>query len=372
MPLSNLFHGIAAMGSLVVCQMYSSQTRDDRTGKPDGSVNTPNQTLQESPFSGIENANVPLSTWRKSTFPKKCLNQIILDAWILSSFFLMNWLKNDAYQLQFLHMTHTCFHSTLILIWLPRPHSGQDWFLWSWESLCNSAGMLHWTSECLPAKNQTMRLFLINLAGRKWTKMAIWRLRKPNHPKSPLTSLDFTISQEPMIISPSMKPKDSLLNQSIMTWTPRRQAKLPWFTIALQQGNHFKKWFALSLRLGFTQNCNPFDSLRKLYSIPRRLTNAILNYKKPFGLILKMKNGSREDVWKELVNLKRVRKPLHINVPLLPNIIFWTHSPLKQPQSPQPNRVRQAPKHGGPIWNQMMKIQHCRQLPETSSSATQF
>lgn len=111
---------IAAMGfSFGGMSNVLSQTRDDRIKaliSLDGSVKYAYPTLQESAFFRIENANVPFIHMAQKDIPKEVLESDNIDESLNSEFLFFDELtQNDAFQLKFLHMTHSYFSTIGIL-----------------------------------------------------------------------------------------------------------------------------------------------------------------------------------------------------------------------------------------------------------------
>ncbi|WP_075351959.1 dienelactone hydrolase family protein [Algoriphagus marinus] len=105
---------IAAMGfSFGGLSNVLSQTRDNRIKAVvslDGSIKYAYKTLQESLFFKIENANVPFIHMAQKDIPKEVLKSDNLDESLNNEFaFFEELSQNDAFQLKFLHMTHSYF-----------------------------------------------------------------------------------------------------------------------------------------------------------------------------------------------------------------------------------------------------------------------
>lgn len=111
---------IASMGfSFGGMSNVLSQTRDERIKAMvslDGSIKYAYQTLQPSPFFRIEKANVPFIHMAQKDIPQEVLESDNLDSSLNTDFvFFEELTQNDAFQLKFLHLTHSYFSTFGIL-----------------------------------------------------------------------------------------------------------------------------------------------------------------------------------------------------------------------------------------------------------------
>lgn len=111
---------IASMGfSFGGMSNVLSQMRDSRIKaliSLDGTVKYAYQTLQASPSFNIENVNVPFIHMAQKDIPKEVLEADNIEASLNSEFTFFDELEqNDAFQLKFLHLTHSYFSTLGIL-----------------------------------------------------------------------------------------------------------------------------------------------------------------------------------------------------------------------------------------------------------------